>query len=132
MDDFEDRLKRDAAQLPAEITPELRSRIRASLEAQAPPRARPERAIPHRAWLAAGLSGAAAAMLVLALLPRQPRTVVEEPAVRSVPDYVATFERALPLKGEQAELTAPLEEELENLRADLEQARRSVAEDMAF
>ena len=134
MDDFEDKLKRDAAEIRAEITPELELRIRASLEAQAPPRPRLQPAIPLRAWLAAGLTGAAAAVLVVALLPQgpPPQPVVEGPPVRSVSDYVTAFERTLPLEVEQAELTAPLEQELENLRADLEQARRSVAEDMSF
>ena len=134
MDDFENRLKRDAADIPAEITPELQARIRASLEAQAAPRARPKPAVPQRAWLAAALTGAAAAVLVIALLPRGPRPepIVEAPPVRSVPDYVATFDRALPLDVEQVAFTAPLEDELSNLRADLEQARRTVAEDMSF
>lgn len=134
MDDFEDKLKRDAAEIPAEPTLELRARIRASLEAQGPPRAQPKPSVPQRAWLAAALTGAAAAVLVIALLPRgpEPQPVAEAPPVPGVPDYVATFDRALPLKVEQAELTAPLEEELANLRADLEQARRSVAEDMSF
>ena len=134
MDDFENKLKRDAAEIPAEVTRELQARIRASLEGQAPPRPRSKPAMPQRAWLAAGLTGAAAAALLIALLPRgpQPRPVVEALPVRSAPDYVTTFERALPLEVQRAELTAPLERELENLRADLEQARRSVAEDMSF
>ena len=134
MDDFEDKLKRDAVKIPAEITPELEARIRASVEAQAPPRDRPKPVIPPRTWLAAGLTGAAAAVLVMALLPSgpQPQPVVEAPPVRTVPEHVTAFERALPLEVEQAKLTAPLEQELENLRADLEQARRSVAEDMSF
>ena len=132
MDDFETRLKRDAAEIPAEVTPELQARIRATVKA--PPRRRPKPAPLRRTWSAAALTGAAAAVLVIALLPRgpQPQPVVEAPPVRSAPEYVATFEQALPLRVEQAALTAPLEEELENLQADLEQARRSVAEDMSF
>ena len=134
MDDFEDKLKRDAGQIPAEITPELHARIRASLEAQAPRCPRPQRSTPRRAWLAAGLTGAAAAGLLIALLPRgpEPRSVAEAPSARTAPAYVTTFERGWPLEVEQAQLTAPLEQELLNLRADLEQARRSVAEDMPF
>lgn len=134
MDDFDRKLKRDAGEIPAGITPELQARIRASLEAQAPPRPRPQPSTPRRAWLAAGLTGAAAAGLLITLLPRgpEPRSMVEAPPVRTAPDYVTTFERGWPLEVEQAQLTAPLEQELENLRADLEQARRSVAEDMSF
>lgn len=136
MDDIEQKLKRDAGKIPAEITPELEGRLRASLAAQAPPRARRDKEIPRRLWLAAGLTGAAAALVAIALLPREPQpapqTIAEAPAPDTVPGNVAPFDRALPLAVEPAALTAPLEEELENLRADLEQARRRVADDMTF
>ena len=136
MDDFEQKLKRDAERIPAEITPELEGRLRASLAAQAPPRARRNKEIPRRLWLAAGLAGATAALVIIALLPREPQprpqTVAQAPAADTVPGSVAPFDRALPLAVEPADLTAPLEEELENLRADLELARRRVADDMAF
>lgn len=134
MDDFEQRLKRDAGKIPAAITPELERRLRASLATQAPPRARRKKAMPNRLWLAATLTGAATALATVALLPREPRPqpVAEAPPVRRDPGYVATFDRPLPLAVEPSELTAPLEEELENLRADLELARRRVADDVAF
>ncbi|HET6630110.1 MAG TPA: hypothetical protein VFG91_10075 [Woeseiaceae bacterium] len=136
MDDFEQKLKRDAAKLPAEITPELEARLRASLAAQAPPRAARKPAIPRRGWLAAGLTGAAAAVLTIALLPREPQPppqpVAVAPAARTAPEHAATLDHTLPLPVEPPDLTAPLEQELANLRADLEQARRRVADDMAF
>lgn len=134
MDDFERKLKRDAGAIPAELTPGREARIRAALAAEAPRRERSRHSIPYRAWLAASLTGAAAAVLVVTLLPRvpEPQPAAELPPARTVPEYVAAVDRALPLKVEPAEFTAPLEQELRNLRADLEQARRSVAEDMAF
>jgi hypothetical protein len=136
MDDFEQKLKRDAEKLPAEITPELEGRLRASLAAQGALHARRNKKIPRRLRLAAGLTGATAALVIIASLPRapnpEPQTVADAPDVSTVPGPVAPFERTLPLAVEPADLTAPLEEELENLRADLELARRRVADDMAF
>lgn len=133
MDDIEKKLKRDAEEIQAEVTPELASRIGAALAAQAPPRARTRKPQTTRLWLAAGLSGAAAALLFIALLPRESeQTSIAEAPAYSVPEYAHSGERPFPLNVEEAEFTAPLEEELENLRADLEKARRSVAEDIAF
>lgn len=132
MDDIGKRLKRDAGEIKAELTPELTARIRASIAAQAPPAARARSTITYRSWLAASLSGAAAAVLAIALLPRDAERLPESPAAHTVPEYVASVDRALPLQVEQAEFTAPLEQELKNLQADLEKARRSVAEDISF
>ncbi len=131
MDDFERKLKQDAGRIPAEITPGLQSRIRASIEAQAAPGKRRRQQAPRRSWVAAGLATAAVAVLAFALLLDEPRP----PAVADVPaapEYTTTGDRKLPLDIDPAELTTPLEKELEDLRADLEQARRSVAEDMTF
>lgn len=134
MDDIGKRLKRDAGKIRAEVTPALTSRIRASIEAQAPPRSETRKAISYRLWLAASVSGAAAAVLAVALLPRgtERPPVAEAPVARTVPEYVESIDRVFPLQVEEAEFTAPLEEELQNLQADLEKARRSVAEDISF
>jgi hypothetical protein len=132
MDDIGKRLKRDAGEIRAELTPELAARIRASIAAQPAPAARSRRTVTNRSWWAASLSGAAAAVLVLALLPRDAEQLPEAPAARTVPENVARIDRALPLQVQHVEFTAPLEQELENLQADLEKARRSVAEDISF
>lgn len=133
MVDIDKRLKRDADEIRPELTPELASRIRASIAAQPTPAKRPRSSISHRSWLAASLSGAAAAVLAIALLlPRDAERLPEAPAARTVPEYVASVDRAFPLQVEEAEFTAPLEQELKDLQADLEKARRSVAEDISF
>ncbi len=136
MDDFEQRLKRDAEGIPAEITPTVAVRLRASLAAQAAPGATRSRAITRSLWVATGLAGAAAAFVALALLPRAPEppspAPVEVASLPPVPARDATTPLPLPLAVAPAELTAPLEQELDNLRADLEHARRRVVEDMSF
>ncbi|HEX2138832.1 MAG TPA: hypothetical protein VHG33_03875 [Woeseiaceae bacterium] len=132
MDDIDTRLKRDAEAIRADVPPELTSRIRAAIDAQARPPAEARKTITSRKWLAASLGGAAAAVLVVALLPRDAERLPETPVARDVPAYVERLDRALPLQVEKAEFTAPLEQELQNLQADLEKARRSVAEDIAF
>lgn len=134
MDRFEKRLKRDAKTIAADVSPELRSRIDASLRGTAPAPASPppRKALTFRLWLAASLSGAAAAVLVIALVPRESLRPgsPEQPVARAVPRYAQPVDRAFPLKVETAELTAPLEQELEDLQADIEKARENVEEDL--
>jgi hypothetical protein len=54
-----------------------------------------------------------------------------EAVAESVPEYIREFEQ-LPLRAKTADLTAPLEEELKNLRSDLERARENVEQDLDF
>lgn len=135
MDKLEQRLKRDAANIRADVPPELRERIDASLHDAARQRpAAARKALTFPMWLAASLSGAAAAVLVFVVIGRDaaPPEPANDQVARSVPDYVQQVERGFPLEVETAELTAPLEEELRNLRADLEKARENVEEDLDF
>lgn len=143
MDNVENRLKQDAERIRADVSPQLRSRIDASLRGTAP--VRPERgrrdfSLPL--WLGASLSGAVAAVLIIVLVNRdigdfgQPRSSgtlqADNAALQSVPEYVRNIERRIPLNVETADLTAPLEEELEDLQADLEKARKDVERDLDF
>lgn len=126
MDDFAERLKRDAEAIDARITPELEQRIGASLHAVERPRPRTERRDGGLSlWWASSLTGvAAAAVLIVAFNldreapPRQP--VVESPP--ALPD--------LGLAVAPAMLTGPLEQELKDLRRDLEKAEQAVREDV--
>jgi hypothetical protein len=128
------RLKQDAGEITADVPQGFRSRIQAALEAQAPARRPVRKTISYRLWLAASLSGAAAAVLVLTLIPRDanPPLPTNERVARTVPEYVHGVEREFPLQVKTAELTAPLEEELAKLQSDMEKARARVEEDLDF
>ena len=63
MENFEDRLRRDAEHIRAVVSPELEDRIRASLESTTPlrPDTRPRRRS-NWFWIASSLTGTAAAL----------------------------------------------------------------------
>lgn len=137
MDDIEQRLKADAEAIRADVTPELESRIRASLAAAHRP-ARPRERAPGRLfWVASALTGAAAAAAALLLLDRTapPAAPVEDPGEAvavTVPEPGDPGVGVLPLEIRNADLTRPLEEELGNLKSDLEKAREGVERDVRF
>jgi hypothetical protein len=133
MDNFEQRLKQDAENIAADVSPELRSRIDATIRAgTAPATQHAKKPAGFRLWLAASLTGAAAAILVVTIAPRESSSPRPEQVGRAVPQYAPELERMFPLRAETAELTAPLEEELKNLQADIEKARENVEEDLEF
>lgn len=135
MDDLERRLRKDAKAIRAEVPPELGARIAASVRGVRPmPPSSREFGWPL--WLAASLTGAAAATVAIVSLnwggvddPAPPPTEIVADAM---PDYIREFERQLPLRAKTADLTAPLEEELKNLRSDLKRARENVEQDLDF
>lgn len=132
---LEKRLRDDAAEIRAQVSPQLEARIRYALRVSRPvPQARSEFSWPL--WLAASLSGAAVATVavVAVSLSRTDGRPNEapEPVAYSVPEYARELERQFPLNVENADLTAPLDDELEKLRADLERARQSVEQDLKF
>jgi hypothetical protein len=55
-----------------------------------------------------------------------------ETVAEAMPDYIRDFERQVPLRAKTADLTAPLEEELKNLRSDFERAKENVEQDLDF
>lgn len=129
MDELEKRLRQDAANIDSAVPPALTARIRARLAGAARPV--PRRApSPFRLWAAASLSGMAATLLVVLLLPDasppEPRPLAHRAPVP------ADIARDFPLVVETAQLTAPLEQELENLKADIEKAREKVERDLDF
>jgi hypothetical protein len=137
MDEFEDRLKRDAEKIRADISPELRLRIDASLRATEQIRPVPESgATGTNLWWASSLTGLAAAVLVIVLINwNQPVTEVTPPAPvasQTVPDYIGEIQSLYLPRVKTAEFTKPLEEELARLQADIERARENVKEDVAF
>ena len=139
MDEFEKRLKRDAEAIDAEMPPQLRDRIDASLLGVEP--LRPvdggRRSSPVSLWWASSLTGLAAAVLVIVLLnwnsqgiePVAPQENIAEITVPADPEPMLM---APMLDIRTADFADPLEEELVKLRSDIEKARESVRKDLDF
>ncbi len=135
MDEFENRLKGDAEDIRAGISPELRTRIDASLRATEQIRPVPEsRASGMNLWWASSLTGLAAAIIVIVLMNwNRPTTeLVPVEAVASVPDNINENQGLYRPQLKTAGFTRPLEEELIRLQADIERARQNVREDIDF
>jgi hypothetical protein len=134
MDKLERRLRDDAALIRADVSAELDERIRASLEAAAATRGagqRPGREA--RLWFwASALTGLAAALALVVVLNSQQQTAdpVPTPEVLvALPPAPVTMPE---LNARTAVLTAPLEEELDDLEADIEKARDAVRKDLGL
>ena len=136
MDEFEKRLKRDADAIDAEVSPELRARIDASLHGVEPIRTARPAAPQVNLWWASSLTGLAAAVMVIVLINWN-RPDVEPVPVESVAEATPQTEPSMqagvpPLDIRTADFTSPLEVELKNLQSDLEKARESVQKDLDF
>jgi hypothetical protein len=138
MDEFENRLTRDADAIEAEVSPELRERIDASLRGTKRIEPVPESGAPGiNLWWASSLTGLAAAVIVIVLINWNRSTMelapVEPVADRTVP---ATFDELQGLNPPRliktADFATPLEEELARLQADIERARANVKKDIEF
>lgn len=138
MDEFEKRLKRDAAAIEADVSPELRARIDASLRGIDPLKPAGRTATtPASLWWASSLTGLAAAVMVIALVnwnqpdaePVPAAPVADMPTVP--PDSVLAEPPPL-LDIRTADFASPLEEELVKLQSDIEKARESVRQDLDF
>ena len=135
MDEFENRLKRDAENIRAGISPELRARIDASLRATEQIRPVPEyRTSGMNLWWASSLTGLAAAVIVIVLINwnRATTELVPVEAVASVPHNINENQGLYRPQLKTAGFTKPLEEELIRLQADIERARKNVREDIDF
>ena len=135
MDEFENRLKRDAEDIQATVSPELRTRIDASLRATEQIRPVPESRTPDvNLWWASSMTGLAAAVIVIVLINwNRPATeLVPAETIASVPEVSSELPALYRPQIKTAEFTNPLEEELVKLQADIERARLSVKEDIDF
>jgi hypothetical protein len=132
--DLERRLRDNAMKIDASVSPQLRQRITASIHSAkqvrsvATPRDRT-----RSYWWASSLTGVTAALLIILLVGRdrdasdmQPENVT---VTTTAPVATEVF-RPFPLDARTADLTEPLEEELEHLQSDLEKARESVKRDL--
>ncbi len=138
MDKLANRLREDAANIDATISPELEARIHASLNAVTPAQETPQpSAKPWSFWLASSVTGAAIAVAAIAFLATRSPEPADAPAVARSPEPVEapsdTFEiPALRLNTETAVLTAPLQEELDALQSDLKKVEQKVRDDMGL
>ena len=133
-DTLEVRLREDTGGIRAQVSPDLRARIDAACRAAPKTRAQPARHhAPPVSWWASGFTGATAALLIIVLLDRNSGDHTETPPIlpeatptAALPERLGTLQ----LDVRTAELTSPLEQELQHLQADLEKARRSVERDL--
>jgi hypothetical protein len=133
MDKLERKLREDASRIDAEVSAQLESRIRASLNAIEPESARQRKAArrPISFWLASSLTGITVALAVIAVL-NMIDSNEPEPIPRSVVGNTAPTVGlpVLELEIEAATLTSPLARELEDLQADLKKAEELVRGDV--
>lgn len=136
VDELAKKLREDAARIDAAISPELESRIAASLEAATPSKpAEPRPAQrPWTFWLASSLTGAAVALAVIAFfnLRSGPQPAEAPQMVDSAPPADPFEVPAIDLRAETAVLTTPLAEELDALKSDLRKVEEKFRDDMGL
>jgi hypothetical protein len=128
MDKLKQQLQEDARAIDAALPDERRRRLEAVIAAT--PQLAP--AVPPRAGLRwAGLAAGAGAFAIVMLVVDQPSPQPDVP-LAATPDYQELPQalRTIPLRVESADLTEPLQQELNNLRADVLKARESIERDL--
>jgi len=129
MDKLANRLREDADKIEVTVSEELDRRITASLQGVTPEGvAARERARPVGFWWASSLTGIAAAAAVIALMNMQQ---AGDPPTATPTDIVAAVP-VIDWQAEAAALTGPLQEELENLQADIKKAEEKVKKDIGL
>jgi hypothetical protein len=136
MDKLGKRLREDAARIDVSVSDELDHRIEASLRAVTPEahEARDRVARPPLFWWASTITGVVTAAAVIAVLnwqgPGDPLAPMTTPVPRPAP--IAELAPLPDLKTEAAMLTAPLQQELEDLQSDLRKAEEKVKRDIGL
>ena len=159
MDEFAERLRKDAEEIDAQVSAGLDHRIQASLRAVEPcsepgvdtapgyrekPRRGAQGQRPERStmfWWVSSLTGAAAAIVMITTLNLNhsdighPSPGGADPAALASTEAVATVQQGFPIPHpvlitEAAMQTSPLEQELEDLEADLKKARDAIRNDI--
>ncbi len=133
MDEFERKLKQDADDIDATISPALQRRLDATvhaLEPKSPQARKPKHSLGW--WWLSSLTGVAAALLLIVYLNRgdvAPEAVAPV-VVEATPDISVIPLVEMPLDIRSAEFAEPLAEELENLQSDFEKAREKLGFDL--
>jgi hypothetical protein len=124
MDELARQLREDADRIECRVSDELDRRLRASLEGVEPERQPKPRAWrPAVFWWASSLTGmalAAAIVIVVNLPGSRPQPAPEKPLV--LPD--------IEWRVKTAELTTPLEQEMDDLESDLKKTQDVVKQDI--
>lgn len=131
MDKLANRLKQDAEQIEVSVSEELDQRITASLRGVTPEGqagVRRERAKPLGFWWASSLTGIAAAAAVIVIINLQQA----EEAPQATPTDIVAAVPVIDWQAETAALTGPLQQELEDLRADFRKAEKKVKTDIGL
>ncbi len=131
MDKLADRLRQDAEEIEVSISDDLDKRITASLQGVTPEGragARRERVKPLGFWWASSLTGIAAAIAVIVIINLQQAGA---PSPATPTDVVAAVP-VIDWQAETASLTGPLQQELENLQADIKRAEEQVKKDIGL
>lgn len=132
--DLERRLRDDAMQIDATVSPQLRQRIDASIHSARQVRSVAAPRDRRRSyWWASSLTGVTAALLIMLWIGRDQNSPGIDPGIETAtttePRGNDVF-RPFPLEARTADLTEPLEEELEHLQSDLERVRDGVKRDL--
>jgi len=127
MDNLAKKLRDDARKIECAISEELDDRIRASLQGVTPEPLAKSKPKSFSFWLATSLTGFAAAAAFIAVVnQRPPEPGVTQPA----PTPAAFVLPMIELKAKTAVLTAPLEQEIEDLQSDIKKAEEAVKQDI--
>ena len=129
MDKLAKRLREDAQNIDCTISDELDERIKASLQGVTPEPARRPKSTSRPVWFwwassLTGIAAAVAALVIIDLRAPAPESVASETPV--TPLEIPTIE----WHAETAVLTAPLEQEIEDLQSDLRKAEEAVRQDI--
>ena len=128
MDKLKQQLQDDARAIEADLPDERQQRLEAVIAAT--PQLAPAAAA-RAGWRWAGLAAGAGALAVVALVVNQPPPEESVPlAATPVYQELPQALRTIPLRVEPADLAEPLQQELNNLRADVEKARESIKRDL--
>ncbi len=135
MDKLAKQLRQDAAAINADVSPQLDTRIRASLESvtqeRPQPASRPEPGRSSGFFLASSLTGLAAAVLVIVIVNTNTVETTDE-TMAGTNDAALQLPQLprLPLRVEEAMTVSPLEQELQNFQSDLQRAAKAVEDDV--
>ena len=130
MDKLSQRLHDDAERIEVTVSAELEQRINASLHAiaQEPAAAPVKPNRPISMWWASSITGVAAAVAMIAIVNTQDPA----PQSRTEPAYPPLVLPNVDWNAKSAVLVGPLQQEYENLQADLKKAEKSLKEDIGL
>ena len=130
MDKLSQRLHDDAERIEVTVSAELEQRISASLHAiaQEPAAAPVKPKRPISMWWASSITGVAAAVAMIAIINTQDPA----PQSRTEPAYPPLIVPNVDWNAKSAVLVGPLQQEYENLQADLKKAEKSLKKDIGL